>query len=218
MTNLTKTVDGFVIFVIIFLDKKRGDTVYKLCKSEQSAARQRALELGLLDMMQTLPFEQISITDFCDRMHIPRKAFYRYFSDKDGALYGLIDHTLMEYENFVDTAPRGHRSLNGELEKFFLFWKSQKPLLDALYRSGLQQLLINRAVEQTVRFSILPDRFLASEQPAYRLYLVEFALLGMLSIMLKWYEGGFREPAFQLAAVTTRLLTQPLFKFDDFAL
>ena len=72
--------------------------MYKLCKTEQSAARQRQLEQGLLQIMQTQQYEDISISDLCDRLGIPRKSFYRYFSSKDGALMALIDHTLMEFE------------------------------------------------------------------------------------------------------------------------
>ena len=53
--------------------------MYKLCKSEQSARRQRELELGLLEAMQTQLYEDISISELCDRLAIPRKSFYRYF-------------------------------------------------------------------------------------------------------------------------------------------
>ena len=44
--------------------------------------------------------EEISVSDLCDRLNIPRKSFYRYFSSKDGALFALLDHTLMEFETF----------------------------------------------------------------------------------------------------------------------
>ena len=65
--------------------------MYKLCKSEQSAARQRWLEQGLLQEMLLRRYEDISISDLCARLQIPRKSFYRYFTNKDGALFALID-------------------------------------------------------------------------------------------------------------------------------
>ena len=74
--------------------------MYKLCKTEQSAQRQRELERGLLNAMSTHQYEEISVSDLCDQMEIPRKSFYRYFSSKDGALHALIDHTLLEFESF----------------------------------------------------------------------------------------------------------------------
>ena len=189
--------------------------MYKLCKSEQSAARQRTLELGLLDMMQSVPFEQISITDFCDRMNIPRKAFYRYFSDKESALYALIDHTLMEYENFPPITKKGKRTILTDLEQFLLFWKEQKMLLDALQRSNLMPLLASRTMEYAVHFGGISARFLADAQDELLPYQMEFALTGMLSMVIKWHSGGFREPAAQLAAILARLLTKPLFTTGD---
>ena len=61
--------------------------MYKLCKTEQSAARQRELEQSLAAMMLVRRYEDISVSEFCSYAGIPRKAFYRYFSSKDGALY-----------------------------------------------------------------------------------------------------------------------------------
>ena len=51
-------------------------------------------EQGLLAMMEHRSFEEISVSDLCERMGIPRKSFYRYFSSKDGALMALLDHTF----------------------------------------------------------------------------------------------------------------------------
>ena len=53
--------------------------MYKLCKTEQSAQRQRSLEEGLLPAMKTKRYEEITISDLCSQMEIPRKSFYRYF-------------------------------------------------------------------------------------------------------------------------------------------
>ena len=51
--------------------------MYKLCKTEQSARRQRELEQGLLAAMSTHQYEEITVSDLCDQMNIPRKSFYR---------------------------------------------------------------------------------------------------------------------------------------------
>ena len=80
--------------------------MYKQCQTEKSAARQRQLEQGLLQVMLKRQYEEISVSDLCDHMNIPRKSFYRYFSSKDGALYALLDHTMLEYEFFL-----GHKVL-----------------------------------------------------------------------------------------------------------
>ena len=70
--------------------------MYKLCKTEYSVRRQRQIEEALLETMETSRYEDISVSDLCARLGIPRKSFYRYFSSKDGALFALIDHRLLK--------------------------------------------------------------------------------------------------------------------------
>ena len=107
--------------------------MYKLCKTEQSAQRQRQLEEGLLTAMRTKRYEEITISDLCDQMGIPRKSFYRYFSGKDGALHALIDHTLLDFEQYsgilVGSSPT---NIHKELRRFFEFWQQHRQLLEAL--------------------------------------------------------------------------------------
>lgn len=190
--------------------------VYKLCKTEQSASRQRQLELGLLQAMQERRFEDISVSDLCEQMDIPRKSFYRYFSGKDGALHALIDHTLMEYESFTRHYIESNtRSLQGDLEQFFLFWMHQRQLLDALGKNALSGVLVLRAIEYSVNDSVFPARFLSGETRTAQEHVVGFAVCGLLTMTLKWHQNGYRENVHDLAQVACRLLTQPLFPSAD---
>ena len=91
--------------------------MYKLCVSEQSAQRQRELEAGLLELMQTRSYEDITVSDLCDHLEIPRKAFYRYFSGKDGALHALLDHTLLEYPQL--DSPGSEQEIRSSMETYF---------------------------------------------------------------------------------------------------
>lgn len=186
--------------------------MYKLCKTEESARRQRQLEQGLLNMMQTARYEDITVSDLCQRMQIPRKSFYRYFSGKDGALHGLIDHTMMEYEAFSNDHQKGKkRNLQLELETFYEFWLDRRPLLDALQRSGLSGAMIERAVGYSVSDGVFPARFLPDEDMQMRRHVVMFAVCGMLSMVVRWHQRSYRESVTEMARITIRLINQPLF-------
>ena len=65
--------------------------MYKLCKTEQSARRQREIEQALLNALMRKNYESVTITELCDDLGMPRKTFYRYFDSKDDTLYALID-------------------------------------------------------------------------------------------------------------------------------
>lgn len=186
--------------------------MYKLCKTEQSAARQRLLEQGLLEMMAVKHYDEISISDLCDRMEIPRKSFYRYFNGKDGALQALIDHTLMEFADYTVDYRRGKtRSILLDLESFFQFWLDQKLLLYALARSGCSGILVNRAVAFAMTDDVLPVRFLPHDSRDMQQHITMFGVCGLMSMVLNWHDNGYEEPAAEMARVAVRLISKPLF-------
>jgi len=186
--------------------------MYKLCKTEQSASRQRLLEQGLLARMKTQRYEEITVSELCDAMKIPRKTFYRYFSSKDGALHALLDHTLLEYEGFNVLYLNGEkRTLHRELEQFFLFWVKNKPLLDALQRSDMSGVLIERAIAHALTESVMPNRFLMFESKDIQKHITMFGVCGLMSMVLNWHHEGYSQPSGQMANIAVRLLAQPLF-------
>ena len=187
--------------------------MYKLCKTEQSAVRQRELELALADMMRQQRYEEISVSEFCSHVGIPRKAFYRYFSSKDGALYALIDHTMLEYEQYRDPNP-GFKadSLLREVESFFRFWQRQKPLLDALAFSGLSGVLPERAIAAVESGRLIRQRR-DTEQVFAQKRIVRFAVSGIMFMMIDWHRDGYRESAREMAELTVRMVTQPLLHY-----
>lgn len=187
--------------------------MYKLCKTEQSAQRQRELEHLLAAMMNTRRYEDITVSEFCAYAGIPRKAFYRYFSSKDGALYAMMDHTMMEYEAFRQpTAIRERRSVMHDLEGFYRFWKSQKQLLDALEFSGLSGVLLERAIS-SIEETNLMKRLLPGDSEFVQHQIARFTVSGIMIMMVNWHHDGFRESPREMAELTARMVTKPLFPY-----
>ena len=186
--------------------------MYKLCKTEQSAKRQRQLEEGLLRMMSSTAYEEITVSSLCDYLQVPRKSFYRYFSSKDGALHALIDHTLMQYEGSSSIYHPGEkRTLQRELEQFFQFWVEQKPLLDALLRCRMSGVLVERSMALATSMNGMPARFLPNDPPAIRHQVILFCVSGLMSMMLTWHREAYPHSVSHMAAVSVRLICQPLF-------
>ena len=185
--------------------------MYKLCKTEQSTQRQRMLEAGLLAAMKTKRYEEITISDLCSQMDIPRKSFYRYFSSKDGALYALIDHTMMDFEHDSSILFRNSgEDVGRELHYFFTFWQQRKPLLDALERSGLSGVLVERAIAQAQNEFVLPRNPVKPEVRAMYHHTVTFTVCGLMSMVTRWHRSGYAESAAGMAQIATALLTKPL--------
>ena len=186
--------------------------MYKLCKTEQSSQRQQRLEKGLLELMTQKSYDEISVSDLCEYLQIPRKSFYRYFSSKDGALHALLDHTLLGFESYVPQPLRSEpRTPFRELTYFFLFWIEHKELLDALAKSSMSGALVERAMGQATTEYNFPNRFLPNDTPEARRQIVLFCVTGLMSMVLTWHHFGYRKSAEEMASIAVRILSQPLF-------
>lgn len=189
--------------------------MYKLCKTEQSAARQRQLEQGLLQAMRTQQYDEISISDLCDRLGIPRKSFYRYFSSKDGALAALLDHTLMEFEQ---SSVWGGKSAGGtaigDLERYFVYWYERRDLLDALERSRLSGMLVERSTSHALHERLMP-RYLKRMPAEIQSLALTFAVCGLLAMVIQWHHTGYKQTPAMMAKVATMMLTRPLVPMEQ---
>ena len=190
--------------------------MYKLCKTEQSAKRQRVMEDCLLELMKQKRYEDITVTELCERMNIPRKSFYRYFDSKEDALYALIDHSMSDYSGFTaDRSGETLRSLTSELEEYFKFWYEKRDFLDAIDRSGLMGSLIERTINYPVNDRVSMAKFLPDEDDVTREKVLKFAFCGLVYTMIGWYREGFAASTRDMAKLACRMFRKPLFPSID---
>ena len=184
--------------------------LYKQCRTEQSAARQRVLMEGMLNAMSQQHYDEITVSSLCTQMGIPRKSFYRYFSSKEGALHALIDHALLDYESFTAKFSGHNSSVQEEMEGLFAYWAHQKKLLDALQKSGLSGVLVNRAIGHSVLEAMREHKFLTPEEQQAQEYITLFAVSGLMSMVIQWHHDGYTQSPDQMAGIALRLMTQPI--------
>ncbi len=186
--------------------------MYKLCKTEESAKRQKEIEMGLFAQLKIMRYEDITVTALCERMNMPRKAFYRYFDSKDDALAALIDHTMSDYSGFSgDFTDSKRRSLILELEEYFKFWYEKRSLLIALDRSGLVGTLMDRVINYPINDRIAVIKFLPDEDERMREKVFHFALCGLVYMMIEWYRDSFKTSISDMAKAACRMFNTPLF-------
>ena len=181
--------------------------MYKICQTEQSSRRQRELEKGLLLLLLKRRYEDITVSELCDFLQIPRKSFYRYFSSKDGALYALLDHTMMDFQLSEPTGVTG--TALGDLARYFSFWYAHKDLLDALERSGLSGILVERATSFALRERMMP-RYMLSWESSYQGIAVSFAICGLMSMVIQWHQQHYLLSPEEMTKLATAMLTRPL--------
>lgn len=186
--------------------------MYKLCKTEQSTRRQREIENSLLELMSKKPYGEISITELCEKLNMPRKTFYRYFDSKDDTLYALIEHTMSEYQTFPAALNTdGKRTLMGEIENYYKFWICHKPLLDALYKNNMLEKIIDVSINFPVNDMVSLQKFLPNDSEWAREKIFKFAVSGLCFQMIDWYKSGFKTSISDMAKISCRTLSKPLF-------
>jgi len=163
---------------------------------------------GLLEAMLQQHYDEITVSSLCEQMQVPRKSFYRYFSSKEGALHALIDHALMDYESFVTKGNK--QGMERDVERMFAYWLHRKKLLDALAKSGLSGVLVNRAIGLSVFESMRDRRFLPVEEQYAQQYITLFAVSGLMSMVIQWHHDGYRQTVQQMAQIAIRLISRPM--------
>lgn len=188
--------------------------MYKQCRTEKSSVRQRELEQGLLQMMLKKHFDEISVSDLCEELGVPRKSFYRYFASKDGALYALIDHALMDYDVHT-THPEfdDYRTPLQYMAGVFDYWINCKPLLDALEKSNLSGILIQRALDYSKEMDVLPN-FMKITDRRLREYGTMFTVCGLMTMIVQWHHDGFSKSTEEMAELSMQLFSKPLFSLS----
>ena len=183
--------------------------MYKICQTEQSTRRQRELEKGLLQLMLRRKYEDISVSDLCDQMQIPRKSFYRYFSSKDGILFALIDHTIDDFFQAPVENPQNKHPGIIDLDRFFQFWYENQALLDALQRSNLSGILVERVNRFAVTEGHFPQQF-QHLRPLEREAAMAFTTCGLMAMLLSWHGQGFPLSPKEMTDLTVKMMTKPM--------
>ncbi len=178
----------------------------KICVTEQSARRQRWIENGLLELMQKRRYEQITVTDLCCHLGLARRSFYRYFRDLEDVLDSLLTHTFQDMA--ISDIFLGVEDIRQNME----FWLERRPLLDALSHSGM----MDKLFEYTLRFTdgLSIGNFLTEDglQMDISREANMFIVTGSISLIIAWYQEGFRKTPEQMARIAYRMLTEAILR------
>lgn len=178
--------------------------MYKHCTTEESAHRQRQLEQCLLELMADTPYAGITIGQICAHAGVSRKSFYRYFDAKDGCLYALLDHAIVEASTYYlsDTGADDRKSF---CVRIFEFWQRQTPLLDALEKNGQSLLLLQRMI-----------RYILEEEPEYARHMgipdhsvmehIVYNVSGIMGLVLTWHHAGYPKTTVQMGNLLYQMI------------
>lgn len=184
--------------------------MYVRCVSEEAASRQRRIEKCLLNMMGKTPYKQISVSDLCQVSGCSRKAFYRYYADKDGCLISLLDRTFLDFAYFETDLECTNPDTPRELLLWLAYWTNQKELLDALTANKLGAQLVARGIYFASNVDSGAPLGLGMAASKLDEDILLFLNSGLISLILQWHSAKYPKTFEQMINTATRLLMFPL--------
>ena len=152
--------------------------MYKICKTPKSEARQAEFQATLLRLLEKQKLKDITIVSLCQEMGISRKTFYQYFDTIEDVLYAMVDRELRNGFLCLEITP--------EIDKFFVFWKKQKWLLDVLQANELSQVLVDRAYFIS-NFTNKEDQFTTQNMKSAGW------ITAIITVLVLWHHGGMQQ-------------------------
>ena len=190
--------------MVIFMEQKLPHN------TETSVSRQLKIEECLLNNMNQVDYERISVADMCRQMGISRTLFYTYFPDKEACLHSLIDRMIRDSMLTLMKAP--HTSLTQEelITHYLNYWKQNAAFLDAIRRQNMKGSLIDRCFlllqSSGDKFrDVLSTPDVRADDSILWLYAaVRF------TILMQWHEHNFTVPVEEMAVKYLRMLEKPI--------
>ena len=112
--------------------------MYKKVTNPIAMQSQKQICETMLELLTTIPFDDISITLLCQEAHLVRKTFYRNFETKEDVLICMLDYHLLEY---INELAANIQDMKQFLTHFFTFWQAKYGYLKTLQENALFYLL-----------------------------------------------------------------------------
>ena len=168
---------------------------------EQKLGAANVIMAELEKMLDTEPYEKISVSQLCRRAGLSRKAFYSHFKDKDDVLRRIVERdiatpvtTLMPYLTLADLEEGGKLLVRHIYESLYQH-------RDFYVRATIQNhIAILRDVMREVLTATTVLVFRGDEvEPSEKyLYAAEFTSGANVAIMDRWFREGMVTPPEQL--------------------
>ena len=120
------------------------------------------------------------------------------------------DNIIFQANKPIRIFGTGGGNIHKELRSFFEFWQQHRQLLDALERSSLSGVLVQRAISQAQNEYALPREQTRRDSRRLQSHAITFCICGIMSMVTRWHRSGYAESDQEMANIATILLTRPL--------
>lgn len=160
--------------------------------------------VALLELLKQKKYENISVTEICKKAKLSRKTFYVYFAQKDDLLSHLSEDLCLAFSLTDDFSGYYH---------FFVFWYHLQDWLEVLIANNLFYPITMQSIYKYNEL-LYPKNWNESlgEHFEKRSLILEFVYAGLMRLVVRWHENGFKESPEEMAALADFILSGALQK------
>ena len=183
-----------------------------LCHTEYAVQKEAQIENGLLNLMMSRQYQDISVTDICREAGIPRRTFYHYFENKDAVLDSIIEELMQQcFLNGIYDFSLGLDHVKGCFLRIFQFWEGEnRKRLDILMQNGLDSKLMAWAFRwvREEQIEVLRSRAM---DPKLAEIVMMIGTTDFFALLFHWSRRGYQETPEEMAEYAVWVLPHALY-------
>ncbi|MDR3292482.1 MAG: TetR family transcriptional regulator C-terminal domain-containing protein [Clostridiales bacterium] len=177
--------------------------MYKKITNSSAVRSQKSVSAALIELMNEMPYEDITVTDICQKACVVRKTFYRNFNAKGDVVQYILDDAFKLFSSTLDLS---HTDIRNILEKIYTHIKEKGKFIVLLVQNGLVRFVQKTMVDfinAEKLYEKLKAQNIKEEHLKYLSTQIAVIFVGMVET---WAETGFVETPNELAEITRDLM------------
>ena len=144
-----------------------------------------------IQLLNSTPYDDITIKDICKKAGISRQTFYNYFKNKDEIFKTFFNQIIKERDFLIGTNDPDYFFSDRHLIDIIDFYDDYSDILYPLYTQNILWYLGKDMVisHKNIVFSNISDKYILEHQNYYYLYIT----LSVSYIIIEWIKTGKKE-------------------------
>lgn len=166
---------------------------------------------ALLTLLETMPYEDIKISNITDKADVARQTFYRNYKSKDDIIVNYLDDRFNEFKAKAKEAQ--NRSTAATFILSFELFMEHREALIKIKNAGLDYLLFNQLLSYNKYFLNHVSEKEQNNSNLHNEYFVKFQVGGLATIVLEWIKRDMSMTPEEIGGIVYEIVR--LFKDQD---
>ena len=181
--------------------------MYRICNTPRTMKVQHEYIKHLFFLMEQKPYSEISVLDICNHANGSRRSFYRYFKNKEGCLWALLDMVITRYYSYKMPIELKRKGYPDEVLSYLSYHRERSAFYSILLRDHLFDIYIDRVVECAKINGVYALRWFGIAEGIYSEDALIFHLHGVMALIKNWHLSGYERSIYEMTDIICHLIT-----------